>query len=42
MPFIRVLSVFVVAVGDNNTNRNICKYEIDYLYIAETCALILS
>ena len=39
MPFIRVLPV---SVDDNNTNRNICKYKIYYLYSVETCAVILS
>jgi len=43
MPFIRVLPNSVVAVDDhnNNTNKSISKYKMDYVYIIETCAVIL-
>jgi len=44
MPFIIYMSVSVVAVDDynNTTNGNISKYEMDYLYGAETRTVILS
>jgi len=44
MPSIRFLPVSVIAVVDNNKNinTNICKYKMNYLYSAETCAVILS
>jgi hypothetical protein len=41
MPFFRVLSVSVVTVDKYNTNRNTCKYTVNYLYNDESCAVIL-
>jgi len=44
MQCIRILLFSCVAVNDNNNNANkiISKYKMDYLYCAETFAVILS
>jgi len=42
MQCIRVLPIPVFAVDNNNNNNNNNKYKMDYLYSAETCAVVLS